>query len=149
MENSTESAQLLLEHGAEIEARDINNQTPLRYAAYYCSTEFVNILLKHGAEIEVTNCDNHTPLHKAAGNNSTDVVHLLLERGAEIQAKDADNDRPLHFAAAHNNTGVKARDINKQTTLNLARSNSGNSKEIIRLLMEHAAITSYKFNALE
>ena len=71
--------------------------------------------------------NNKTPLHYAAEENSTESAQLLLERGAEVEA----------------------RDINKQTPLNLARSNSGNSKAIIRLLMEHAAITSSKFNTLE
>ena len=64
--------------------------------------------------------NNKTPLHYAAAENSTESAQLLLERGAEVEA----------------------RDINKQTPLNLARSNWGNSKAIMRLLREHAAITS-------
>ena len=49
--NSTETAQLLLERGAEIEARDIHNITPLHDAALNNSRETVQLLLEHGAEI--------------------------------------------------------------------------------------------------
>ena len=85
--NSTEAAKLLLEHGAEIKARNANNRTSLHDAAGNSSTEAAKLLLEHGAEIEERNVDNGTPRHDDAVNNSTETAKLLVERGAEIAFK--------------------------------------------------------------
>ena len=44
---------LLLERGAEIEARDIDNVTPLYIAALNNNTEITKLLLEHGAEFNM------------------------------------------------------------------------------------------------
>ena len=48
MENSTESAKVLLQRGAEIETRDKNNFTPLHYATAKNSRETAQLLLERG-----------------------------------------------------------------------------------------------------
>ena len=121
MENSTEAAQLLLARGAEIEARTINNLTPLHYVASKNTTESAQLLLESGAEVEARTVENYTLLHFAAEENSTEAAPLLLERGAKIEAMDK---------------------CKNQKPLNLARTNTGNTKAIIRLLMERALNTS-------
>ena len=85
--NSTESAKLLLESGADIEAKDMSNLTPLHYAAQHNSTESAKLLLESGADIEANAESNATPLHYAAWNNSKESAQLLLERGADIEAQ--------------------------------------------------------------
>ena len=115
--NSTEAAKLLLERGAEIEARNTKNQTPLHFASLNNSTEAAKLLLERGAEIEARDVESRTPLHLAALNKSTEAAKLLLERGAEIEAKDVDNRTPLE----------------------VSREVSENTEAIIRLLTEHAA----------
>ena len=47
--NSTVSSQLLLERGAEIEARNKISRTPFHYTAEKNSTESVQLLLERGA----------------------------------------------------------------------------------------------------
>ena len=64
-----EFVQLLLERGAEIEARDINNKTPLHYAADNNSTESPQLLLKRSGDIEAMGYNNKRPLHYTAENN--------------------------------------------------------------------------------
>ena len=118
--NITESVQLLLERGAEIEARNKINCTPLHYAAWKNITESVKLLLERGADIEARDLNNHTPLHFAAGGNSTRAAQLLVKRGAKIEARDNNN----------------------QTPLNLALSNTGNTKVTTHLMMEYALNTS-------
>ena len=68
--NSTETAKLLLEHGAQIEPRGGNNRTALHYTAHGNSKETSKLLLKSGAEIEARDRTNETPLHDAAQCNS-------------------------------------------------------------------------------
>ena len=55
---STEAAKLLLERGAEIEARDVNNRTSLHPSAYNNGTEATKLLLERGAEFEAKHVDN-------------------------------------------------------------------------------------------
>ena len=63
MENSTESAQLLLERGADIEAKHTNNLTPFHYVAGKKNTESAQLLLDRGADIEGKDISNPTRLH--------------------------------------------------------------------------------------
>lgn len=43
--------ELLLSHKAEINCRDVYNQTPLHFAVTNCKFDIVEILLKHGAKV--------------------------------------------------------------------------------------------------
>jgi ankyrin repeat protein len=65
----TEVARILLQHGAEANARDKNNRTPLHWASEVGHLEVVQLLLNHGAD--ATDCDdnNQTPLHLVSSGN--------------------------------------------------------------------------------
>jgi Ankyrin repeats (many copies)/Ankyrin repeat len=66
----TEFARILLQHGADANARDYNNNTPLHQASQGGHLEIVQLLLSHGAD--TTACDNYnqTPLHRASLGNT-------------------------------------------------------------------------------
>ena len=84
--NSTEVAQLLITHKADIEARDKDNETPLFAAACYNSTEVAQLLITHKADIEARDKYNRTPLDVARNSwwNTEAVVRLLMEHAASI-----------------------------------------------------------------
>ena len=84
-----------MERGAEIEAKDVNNQTPLHLAALSNSIETAKLLLESGAEIEARDVNNRTPLDVAARKNSAETAILLLERGEEIEARNVNNQTAL------------------------------------------------------
>eukprot|EP01035_Chromulina_nebulosa_P069312 gene69312-biopygen15067 len=79
---------LLLDRGADIEAKDENGWTALHDAAGNGHAATVTLLLDRGADIEAKNEDGSTTLHDAAGNGHAATVTLLLDRGADIAAKD-------------------------------------------------------------
>jgi ankyrin repeat protein len=80
--------QLLLEKGADIEAKDIKyGRTPLLWAGWGRKTVF-QLLLEKGANIEAKNNNGQTLLLLAALHGHKAVVQLLLEKGADIEAKD-------------------------------------------------------------
>lgn len=75
---------LLLERGANINARDRDEMTPLIWAVYNGYLAVVKLLLDRGANIEAQ--DNHgmTALLWAVHKGRLEFVKLLLERGAKI-----------------------------------------------------------------
>jgi ankyrin repeat protein len=57
---------LLLEKGAELEAKDEDSPTPLSWAARNGNEAVVKLLLERGAELETKDEDSPTPLSWAA-----------------------------------------------------------------------------------
>ena len=56
---------LLLEHGADVTARDDTDSTPLHLATSMGSPEIVRLLIKHGANVNALDGNREMPLHLA------------------------------------------------------------------------------------
>ncbi|KLU93047.1 hypothetical protein MAPG_11963, partial [Magnaporthiopsis poae ATCC 64411] len=97
---------LLIENGADIEAKDHDGWTPLHWAAGKGHETVAKLLTELGANIEAKNDNGCTPLHLAAQNKHEAVVRLLAELGADIEAKDHDGWTPLHLAARNKHEAV-------------------------------------------
>ncbi len=80
--NSIDIARLLIDSGADIEAKDNDGLTPMHWAAETNSLDLVRLLIDRGADIEAKDNDGLTPMHLAGETNSLDVVRLLIDRGA-------------------------------------------------------------------
>jgi len=65
---------LLLTHGAEVNAQNKVGITPLFIAANEGHENVVKLLLAHGAEINIKTVGGRTLLHVAAGRGLTEVV---------------------------------------------------------------------------
>ena len=76
----------LITQGADINARDEYERTPLHYHAQVNNVEKVALLLEKGADIEAQDKYKNTPLHFAEYN--AEAAQLLIEKGADIKAKD-------------------------------------------------------------
>ncbi len=70
-------AELLLEHGADVNAREENLWTALHLASFNGRLEVVEILLDRGADIHARNIDGRTPSGLASRRGEQDVVELL------------------------------------------------------------------------
>jgi len=98
---------LLLEKGAEVEAKCDDGWTPLSLAADNGHEAVAKLLLEKGAEVEAKGDDGWTPLSSAVYNGHEAVVKLLLEKGAELEAKDSSYGRtPLSWAAERGHEAV-------------------------------------------
>ncbi|XP_030056065.1 ankyrin repeat domain-containing protein 49 [Microcaecilia unicolor] len=74
-----EAAQVLIAHGADVDAVTVDGWTPLHSACKWNNTKVASFLLQHGADINAQTNGLLTPLHLAAGNReSRDTLELLL-----------------------------------------------------------------------
>ncbi|KAN0107098.1 Ankyrin repeat-containing domain protein [Russula decolorans] len=74
-------AQLLLDRGADINARDNNDWTALHTAAVDGYIEVIRVLLEHGANVGAENKQGETPFTLAKGWRHDEVIKLLSEHG--------------------------------------------------------------------
>jgi ankyrin repeat protein len=91
--------ELVVEAGADVNARGEGGVTALHLAAEAGHEDIVRFLVDHGADLHAETAGGWTALHAAAASGSTDVVLALLNAGADPNARDARGQTPLHMAA--------------------------------------------------
>jgi hypothetical protein len=100
---------LLIDKGAQLEAKDINGKTPLHLAAEQGHVEIVRLLCDRGADIVARDNGGYKPLHWAAwGGHLSVVKELIEERNAEINARDDAGITALWYARQYHNPDVAA-----------------------------------------
>ena len=124
---------ILLEKGADINAKDNYGRTPLMHAIQYgCSEEVIKILLEKGADINAKDNYGWTPLmhaiHECECECSKEVIKILLEKGADINAKNNYGWTPLMQAIHECECECEC------------------SKEVIKILLEKGADINAKDN---
>ncbi len=82
-----EIVELLLERGADVNAKNDMENTALSYASEYGRHAVVKTLLEHGADVNGRYFLSITALMEAAENGQLEVVKLLLEHGADVELK--------------------------------------------------------------
>lgn len=138
---------LLLKHGAELEAADASGWTVLFHAvASKNSTSTVPHLVDLGADINRADRRGNTVLHLKARCGSSGLVRILCERGVLVDTRNAGGETALHIAAEGYNTiaqilldqgaDVNARDNSGRTALHRAASWSNGHEASMRVLIE-------------
>ncbi|KAK4878595.1 hypothetical protein RN001_011101 [Aquatica leii] len=97
---NTHIASLLIERGADVNARDESRATSLHVAATEGLYDMLHLLLDKGVNINVCDSISDTPLMNAIACNKDIIAMLLLSRGAEVHVKNTWGCYPLHNAVA-------------------------------------------------
>jgi ankyrin repeat protein len=144
---NTDVVELLLAHGAPVDARDDVGSTALILAARKGRLPVVRRLLVHGADVNATDCGGSTALIGAAWTGKAAVVRALLANGADVKARDRSGWSALGYAALSGDVATvrvlleHGADVNAWTSfgtpLNLARLRGNHSLE--RVLMQAGA----------
>jgi hypothetical protein len=158
---------LLIAHGATVDARESQDTTPLLLAAFYENTHLIPVLLRHGADAHAYNKQGYTPLHflYRFDDDDQEVAKSLLEHHADVNAADDTGYTPLHWACntampgeiwkvkllLENGADVDALTWDECSPLRLAFNNFRFSEDyvyrdgavaVIRLLIAHGADVS-------
>ena len=95
-----EAADLLVRHGAEVEATSTNamKTAPLHAAAAGRQRDLIAFLLGAGAQINRPQEGGWTALHAAAQNGDRAIAELLIIHGADVTARAENGQTPLDLA---------------------------------------------------
>lgn len=142
-----ETLTLLLDHGADINARNRRSSTPLHWAVH--DEAKVRLLLSRGAAVNATQVEGRTAVYQAAvlgGGNA--VLRLLLEHGGNPSTPILNGQTPLSVAAARGDTEAmgllieKGADVDAKNgagnTALMAAATNGNPRAV-QLLLERGA----------
>ncbi|KAH9055790.1 ankyrin repeat-containing domain protein [Lactarius deliciosus] len=111
-----EISRLLLEHGANANAPNVQGRNPLhelsRRSLYVDgslerlsgvklqnSLSVAKLLLEHGVDVNALDKDYATSLHFASSNGMFEVARLLLDHGAKANAENVLGQTPLHLVS--------------------------------------------------
>ena len=80
--DSSEILRSLLDNGADVNARSIDNETPLMVASQSSDVETVTLLIEQGAYVDLQDEKDNTALHNAVSRKTEEIVGTLLNAGA-------------------------------------------------------------------
>jgi ankyrin repeat protein len=100
--SSAKVAQLLIKHGADVNAVGPYKIRPLHSAVRADNIKVAQVLLEHGAIINnviiKTGYGDGAPLHCC---RTSEMAQLLLEKGADVHGFNAAGEKPIHLIASH------------------------------------------------
>ena len=122
-------AELLIDKGAFLDAKDRWGRTPLHIATNKGHKEVVELLVTKGADVNAKEEDGWTPLFRAVGQGHKEIVELLIAKGADVDAKGDDGRTPLDWAV----------DLGYTEITDLLRKHAGKTSEELFALFKAAA----------
>ncbi|KAM4721065.1 ankyrin repeat domain-containing protein 27 isoform 2-T2 [Rhinophrynus dorsalis] len=126
---------LLLNHGANADAKNANRATPLHLACHKGHLEVVKSLLEYSTGKNKKDMNGNTPLLFACMGGHLEIAALLMEHGASVNLCNVKGNTALHEAVRRNHEGlvqmlllygavVDIRNKRQYTPLDYAKENS-------------------------
>ncbi|KAL8949562.1 MAG: hypothetical protein Q9222_004336 [Ikaeria aurantiellina] len=139
-QNGDESmTELLIKHGAHMEAKDGELMTPLHYACEAGKERVVALLLTKKAGIEILGKRGMTPLVCAAAAGQNQVLDLLLKKKAYIKHHGEGDMTALHWASYNGHYEVVNTLLEKRASPNVVNKD-GRAALHLAILGNHFAV---------
>jgi len=131
---------LLIDYGADINARNMKGETSLSIAVNKKKGALIDILLKNKAEINVVSDDGETPLFRAIYKSQLELAKELLGRGADptLNPSDPKNGTALLWAAGSGDLELVKMLVNYGADIN--------SPGVLHSAIKHIHIVKYLIN---
>ncbi|HUA88009.1 MAG TPA: ankyrin repeat domain-containing protein, partial [Steroidobacteraceae bacterium] len=94
-------AYLLEKKHADVNAQDLQGETPLHHAIIMSEPSMVEFLIAHGADVNERDRDGWTPIMTAAYLDNADDVHILAKHGADPNVVSHQGLTPLGVATQY------------------------------------------------
>ena len=148
-----ERVKSLISKGADVNAKDEEDNTPLHLVAKYGygQKDIAELLIARGADVNAKNRDDWAPLHFTAWRSYTghrNIAELLIAKSADINVRAKDGRIPLHYAARSGSSSMVELLLAKGTDLNargwqgwtaLHEAANWTAKSVVELLLAKGA----------
>lgn len=130
--HSYECADELLRADADVNARDLDQRTPMHSAVCKPQLAFamLELLTSRNAEVNVADRYGYTPLHLAAYNELADCVDFLIMRGANVGARTDGGSSALSIINRKTPTSVQAIRKKLDESLSVTEPDGRNNREL-------------------
>lgn len=108
-QSEKEIVEILLSHGADINAHNNKGDSPLMVACRVENQEMIKFLIQNKANIESKDKEGLTPLLWACKKGKKEIFELLLQLNASVDAKDLNGRTALHWACRGGNLDIVKR----------------------------------------
>lgn len=92
---------LLVDYGADVNAKDITGMTPLHIAGMLGRSEEAAWLIEHGADPLIEDDFGDTPMHTAIVFGRGQIIKLLVEHGVTPDRPNGKGEKPADIAKAY------------------------------------------------
>ncbi|XP_059143882.1 serine/threonine-protein phosphatase 6 regulatory ankyrin repeat subunit B-like [Physella acuta] len=157
-EDHVRCMEVLIQHGADVNARNFIGCSPLTYCTMYGSKSGVEKLLDKGARVDDKNNEGKAALHFAAvsyTDKQHDCVSAILRHGADVNITDSEGNTALILSVMNKNLQCIQKlleykpDLDVQNKIGvsaLGLSAEHNKDDIVSLLLKAGAKHNIKFN---
>ena len=147
MKNNTNTIELLIAAGSDVNSKAKNGTTPLILACHYGYVDVVDCLIKNGAMNNI--CDDHSnyPIHFGIdSNNAYGVTKALIESGCDLNVKNNNGSTAIQKASLINDEQVVYLLHKNGATLNLClnRATYNNNINLVRFFLDNGADVNEK-----
>jgi hypothetical protein len=141
----SEIVKLLIEAGANFNARDTNGNTALAIAVRNGHLGVIQLLLDHDADINATTNNGNTVLIEESSYGHLETIKLLSDSGADINAKNNNGETALIEAAKQGRVKIASYLLEKGARID-ARDKDGNTALMKASSKRHSAVVKLLSN---
>jgi hypothetical protein len=85
---------MLLQHGADVHAKDRYGKTPIIWASMSGTKECVQLLIEANADVNAASNGGYTATHYASRYGKPECLQLLIDNGADVNARNMYGNAP-------------------------------------------------------
>ena len=144
---SKETLQVIVEHGADVNATNKYNETALLVACQKLNADAINVLLSVRADPTIADYEGYTCLHH--GGCSKENLQAMIDHGADVNATNKMNQTALLLACQKRNSDAMRVLLNSDANPNIADVKGDTllhnaiqkhvSKETLQSVIDHGA----------